>query len=153
MSINLYPVIIKVNEKDFEVTFSGIPEASFKADYFDPKGLFSENYFKKHASLHFIELIEKGVFNNRHIPQTFRPLEPGEVYVDIGLNKALKIFLNNIRIEQGWSKSDLARKLEIERQTIRQYLMMSHPTKAETLSKMVSLLGYHVGIVCTKIDP
>lgn len=132
-----YPVTLTPDEVDggFVVTFPDLPEAITQGD--------SMEECLTEAADCLEEAMAARISDGLDIPE---PSAPGELVVSLPLEMALKASVYLAMREEGLSKSDLARRLELDEKEARRILDPHHHTKLPTLEKALKSLGKRIDL-------
>ncbi len=129
-----YPVKLTRDRKDggFAVTCRDLPEAITQGDSIE--NALSEAEGAVQAA------IEARIEDDMELPQPSQP-KAGERLVATPIATALKAAVYLTMKEQDVSKSELARRMQVDEKETRRMLDPRHPTKVPTLERALAALG------------
>ncbi|OKO99714.1 type II toxin-antitoxin system HicB family antitoxin [Xenorhabdus griffiniae] len=130
-----YPVNIEEDGTNLFVSFPDIPEALTCGDDLADAKAMGYDALLTAFSMYFDD-------ESKEIPL------PGDTvtehYIDIPASVAAKILLLNAMVRSGVSRSELGRRVGIQKQNVKQLLDVYHATKIDTVEKALSSLGYEL---------
>ncbi|MEC9839845.1 type II toxin-antitoxin system HicB family antitoxin [Escherichia coli] len=97
------------------------------------------------ASKNTLINIFKGYFSKgKKIPI---PSTKGEVFIELPISINAKILLLNEFIEQGISKTTLAKMIMVSPQGLSRLLNLNHPTKIDTIQRALKVMGKNLELI------
>ena len=133
MQTFVYPIALKTaTDGGFVVSCRDLPEVITEAD-------------TRQAAVEAAEGALQAAFEfriqeNEEIPAATKP-KRGELMVAVPIGTAMKAALYLTKREQGFNKSDLARRLGVDEKEARRMLDPKHRTKVPALEKALHTLG------------
>ncbi len=135
-----YPVTLAADQVDggFVVTCRDLPEAITQGDTLDDAIVAAEGALEA--------TIEMRIEDSLDIPMPSKA-KKGEYLVSLPVGSAMKAAVYLAMREQGLSKSDLARRMDLDEKEARRILDPKHSTKVPTLERALHALGKRVEVV------
>jgi len=135
-----YPIILTADELDggFVITCRDIPEAITQGDTLEHATEAAEGALEA--------AIEMRILDGLDIPLPSKARK-GEHLVCLPVGSAMKTAVYLAMREQGLSKSDLARRMDLDEKEARRILDPKHSTKVPTLERALHALGKRVEVV------
>lgn len=135
-----YPVTLAADEVDdgFIVTCRDLPEAVTQGDTLEEAIEAAEGALEA--------AIEMRIEDGMDIPLPSKA-KKGEHLVSLPVGSAMKTAVYLAMKEQGLSKSDLARRMDLDEKEARRILDPKHSTKVPTLERALHALGKRVEVV------
>ncbi len=128
----MYPVNIEPDEDGFLATFPDIPEAG--------TGDSTREGTLKMAQDALITAFDFYFEDKRPVPMPSKA-KKGQELVEVPTSVAAKILLLNEMIAQQVKPSELARRLEIDRQHVNRLIDLRHTTKIDSIAEALAKLG------------
>ncbi|MCG3462010.1 type II toxin-antitoxin system HicB family antitoxin [Xenorhabdus bovienii] len=130
-----YPVNIEEDGTNLFVSFPDIPEALTCGDDLADAKVMAYDALLTAFSMYFDD-------ESKEIPLPGNTVT--EHHIDIPASVAAKILLLNAMVRSGVSRSELGRRVGIQKQNVKQLLDVYHATKIDTVEKALSSLGYEL---------